>query len=72
MLTGGATAERFVALASAGQIVAALRERGHTIHVVDTVHGLIPPEDEARALGNGVGTGLPDVAALWPAAAPWL
>src|SRR2546427_5604174 len=34
VLTGGATAERSVAFASAAQMVAALRSRGHDVHVV--------------------------------------
>jgi len=66
VLTGGATAERLVALASAGQIVAALRQRGHVVHVVDTVHGLVSTEEEERLLTAAVGTTLPDVAALDP------
>jgi D-alanine-D-alanine ligase len=64
VLTGGATAERSVAFASAGQIVAALRQRGHSVHVVDTVNGLIASEDETRVLATTVGNTLPDVAAL--------
>jgi D-alanine-D-alanine ligase len=64
VLTGGATAERMVAFASATQIVAALRQKGHQVHVVDTVHGLIPPEDEARVLSAAVGTAVPDTAEL--------
>jgi len=64
VLTGGATAERLVALASAAQIVAALRGRGHTVHVVDTVSGIVPPEEEARLLRATVGAAPPDVAAL--------
>jgi len=39
VLTGGATAERAVAFASASQVVAALRSRGHAVTVVDTVAG---------------------------------
>jgi D-alanine-D-alanine ligase len=66
VLTGGATAERQVALATAGQIVAALRQRGHTVHVVDTISGLLPTEDEERLLVNAIGTAIPDVAALDP------
>src|SRR5438034_1574108 len=40
VITGGATAERAVAFAGAAQIVEALRSRGHTVRVVDTVTGL--------------------------------
>src|SRR5207245_2292836 len=41
VLTGGATAERVVAFASAAQVVAALRQRQHEVRVVDTVSGLL-------------------------------
>jgi D-alanine-D-alanine ligase len=64
VLTGGATAERQVALASAAQIVAALRERGHAVHVVDTVSGLVPADDEGRLLRAAVGAAPTDLAAL--------
>ena len=66
VLTGGATAERLVALASAAQIVAALRERGHTVHVVDTVSGIVAPEAEAELLRPAVGAAPADAAALDP------
>jgi D-alanine-D-alanine ligase len=66
VLTGGATAERLVALASAAQIVAALRERGHTVHVVDTVTGLVTPEAEGELLRSAVGAAPADIAALDP------
>ena len=36
VLTGGTSSERDVALASAAQVVAALRSRGHEVAVVDT------------------------------------
>ena len=42
VLTGGTSAERDVALASAVQVVAALRSRGHEVAVVDTARGYIP------------------------------
>lgn len=61
VLTGGATAERAVAFAGAAQIVAALRARRHEVHVVDTVTGLLSPQDEARLLADGVGTAPPPV-----------
>ena len=66
VLTGGATAERFVALASAAQIVGALRERGHTVHVVDTVTGIVAPEAEGELLRAAVGAAPADIAALDP------
>ncbi len=55
VLTGGTSAERDVALASGQQITAALRERGHTVHVVDLATGFVPPEQEAALLPGGVG-----------------
>ena len=55
VLTGGATAERTVAFAGAAQIVEALRGRGHQVHVVDTVTGLLAPADEQRLLTGSVG-----------------
>lgn len=59
VLTGGATAERAVAFASASQIVAALRSRGHAVAVVDTVGGLLDAAAEQRLLSGVVGTAPP-------------
>jgi D-alanine-D-alanine ligase len=64
VLTGGATAERAVALAGASQIVAGLRGRGHAVTVVDTVAGLIARPDEERLLASAVGREPPPVAEL--------
>src|SRR5438105_15792810 len=64
VLTGGATAERAVAFAGAAQIVEALRSRGHTVGVVDTVTGLLSPTDEQRLLATAVGREPPAVAEL--------
>ena len=64
VLTGGATAERAVAFASASQIVAALRGRGHDVAVVDTAGGLLDERGEREALGGAVGTAPPSVEAL--------
>src|SRR3989442_656699 len=61
---GGATAERAVAFAGAAQIVEALRSRGHTVRVVDTVTGLLSPPDEQRLLTTAVGREPPAVAEL--------
>src|SRR5947207_13667610 len=55
VLTGGATAERAVAFAGAAQIVAALRQRGHTVAVVDATSELLTRADEARLLTSAVG-----------------
>ncbi len=64
VITGGATAERAVAFAGAGQIVEALRGRGHRVAVVDTVTGLLATADEARLLTSAVGREPPAVADL--------
>jgi len=64
VLTGGATAERAVAFATASQIVTALRSRDHDVHVVDTCTGLLDEAEEAGVLGGAVGTTPPSVAEL--------
>jgi len=64
VLTGGTSAERDVAIASAVQCVAALRSRGHTVAVVDTARGYIPQADESRMLSGTVGTTPPSIADL--------
>jgi D-alanine-D-alanine ligase len=56
VLTGGTSAERDVAIASAVQVIAALRSRGHEVAVVDTARGYIPEGDEQSLLSGGVGT----------------
>src|SRR2546427_3774135 len=61
VLTGGATAERAVAFASASQIVAALRSRGDEVSVVDTAGGLLDERGERELLGAAVGTAPPAV-----------
>ncbi len=55
VLTGGTSSERDVAIASAVQVVAALRSRGHQVAVVDTAKGFIPAGDEAHLLSGKVG-----------------
>jgi D-alanine-D-alanine ligase len=64
VLTGGTSMERDVALASGLQITAALRERSHTVHVVDLATGFVPPEHEAALLPGGVGREPPSAARL--------
>ncbi|HKV72197.1 MAG TPA: D-alanine--D-alanine ligase, partial [Gemmatimonadales bacterium] len=65
VLTGGSTGERTVAFAGATQVVAALRGRGHSVHVVDTTSGLLDEAAEARLLRADVGTTPPgDLAGL--------
>ncbi len=64
VLTGGTSAERDVALASAVQVVAALRSIGHQVAVVDTARGYIPEADEAQLMSASVGAAPPSVAQL--------
>lgn len=59
VLTGGTSAERDVAIASAAQVVAALRSRGHVVAVVDTARGFVPEADESRLLVATVGVAPP-------------
>ena len=61
VLTGGTSAERDVAIASAVQVVAALRSRGHEVAVVDTARGYIPEPDETSLLSGVVGTVPPSI-----------
>jgi D-alanine-D-alanine ligase len=55
VLTGGSTPERDVAFAGAAQVVAALRQRNHTVAVVDTVLGALTAEQERDLLVPTVG-----------------
>src|SRR5687767_6949645 len=64
VLTGGTSAERDVALASAVQVIGALRSRGHEVAVVDTARGYIPQADEPALLSAVVGTEPPPIAQL--------
>jgi D-alanine-D-alanine ligase len=61
VLTGGTSSERDVAIASAVQIVAALRSRNHEVAVVDTARGYIPMADEGRLLSGSVGVEPPSI-----------
>jgi len=61
VLTGGTSAERDVALASAVQVVSALRACGHEVAVVDTARGYIPEHEEASALRGVVGATPPSL-----------
>ena len=64
VLTGGTSAERDVALASAVQVIAALRSIGHQVAVVDTARGFIPETDEAQLLTASVGQAPPSLVQL--------
>jgi D-alanine-D-alanine ligase len=64
VLTGGTSSERDVALASAVQVIAALRARGHEVAVVDTARGFIPESDERSMLSGAVGVEPPSIGQL--------
>jgi D-alanine-D-alanine ligase len=67
VVLGGTNEERNVSLATGRAVVAALRERGHSVVAVDPAHGAVPPEEEARMLGGDVGAdppGLDELARL--------
>jgi D-alanine-D-alanine ligase len=64
VLTGGTSAERDVALASAVQVIGALRSGQHEVSVVDTARGYIPQADEPALLSAVVGTEPPPIAQL--------
>ena len=64
VLTGGSSSERDVAFASARQVVAALRGRGHTVTVADTATGILDAASEERLLQPLVRTAPPDLTAI--------
>ena len=64
ILTGGSSSEREVALASAAQVVPALRSRGHRVTVVDTVSGVLDEGAERSMLVGRVGVEPPDITVL--------
>ncbi len=53
-----------MALASAGQVTAALRKRGHEVVVIDTVNGVVPVGEEAGLLDTDVRPAPDDLDAL--------
>jgi D-alanine-D-alanine ligase len=72
VLFGGDSMERDVSVASAAQVVSALRSRGHTVTAIDTSRGRLSAADEARILTDRIdrappassrGTQLPAIAA---------
>lgn len=54
VLFGGTSEERDVSIASAAQIIPALRAAGHEVVAVDTAKGRLPAADEVRVLASGV------------------
>lgn len=64
VLFGGTSEERDVSIASAAQIIPALRALGHDVFGVDTATGRLPPAEEARLLAAGVAAEPPGGAAM--------
>jgi D-alanine-D-alanine ligase len=54
VLFGGTSEERDVSIASAAQVIPALRALGHEVHAVDTATGRLPAAAEHGLLANGV------------------
>jgi len=54
VLFGGTSEERDVSIASAAQIIPALRDLGHEVFAVDTATGRLTAADERRLLSAGV------------------
>ncbi len=64
VLFGGTSEERDVSIASAAQIIPALRALGHEVFAVDTATGRLPAADEQRLLASGVAPEPPSTAAM--------
>jgi D-alanine-D-alanine ligase len=56
VLFGGTSEERDVSIASAAQIVPALRSLGYEVFAVDTATGRLPPAEEQKMLAASVAT----------------
>jgi len=64
VLFGGSSEERDVSIASASQIIPALRSRGHEVLAIDTATGRLPPAAEQRLLTAAVAPEPPSGAQL--------
>ncbi|WP_155631789.1 D-alanine--D-alanine ligase [Burkholderia stagnalis] len=64
VLFGGSSAEREVSLASAGQVITALRSLEHEVVAVDASRGRLSAEQEARLLASRVDEAPPSSEAL--------
>ena len=54
VLMGGNSDERDVSLGSGVQVAAALRDAGHEVVAVDTIHGVLSPNEERQLRDGGV------------------
>jgi D-alanine-D-alanine ligase len=64
VLFGGTSEERDVSIASAAQIIPALRTLGHEVFAVDTATGRLPAADERRLLEASVSAEPPSTTAI--------
>ena len=64
VLMGGTSDERDVSLSSGAEVADALRAAGHEVVAVDTTHGLLSREEEARLLSGGVDAAPPGASDL--------
>lgn len=64
VLFGGTSEERDVSIASAAQIIPALRSLGHDIFAVDTAAGRLSAPEERRLLAQGVPSEPPTTSAI--------
>ena len=64
VLFGGTSEERDVSIASAAQIIPALRGLGHEVFAVDTATGRLPPSDERKLLVSGVAPAPPSTTTM--------
>jgi D-alanine-D-alanine ligase len=64
VLFGGTSEERDVSIASAAQVIPALRGLGHEVLAIDTATGRLPPNVEQKMLTSGVGPEPPSRTAL--------
>jgi len=64
VLFGGTSEERDVSIASAAQIIPALRTLGHEVFAVDTATGRLAPTDEQRLFVSGVAPQPPSTMAM--------
>jgi D-alanine-D-alanine ligase len=64
VLFGGTSEERDVSIASAAQVIPALRGLGHEVVAIDTATGRLPPNVEQKLLTSGVGPEPPSSSSL--------
>jgi D-alanine-D-alanine ligase len=64
VLFGGTSEERDVSIASAAQVIPALRGLGHEVLAIDTATGRLPPNVEQKMLTSGVAPEPPSSTAL--------